>query len=205
MSSFTTPPAATETLNALGGNGLAPGLVALDAQVVTNQTAVALRSLIASPTFTGTVTLPVGLSGMASLASGVVSAVTAPAGTIVGTTDTQTLSAKRWTRRVTALISHATPTVNTDNCDWVDITALAEAITSMTTNLTGTPTNKDILAFEIKDNGTARAITWGASFVAGGVTPPSTTVISKILTVLFEYSTANSLNKWRCLVSLQEV
>ena len=124
--------------------------------------------------------------------------------TLAAIAATQTLSNKRWTRRVTALTSHATPTINTDNCDWVDITALAEAITSMTSNLSGTPTNKQLLAFEIKDDGTARAITWGASFVAGGTAPPTITVISKILTVLFEYSTANALNKWRCLESKQE-
>ena len=74
----------------------------------------------------------------------------------------------------------------------------------MTSNLSGTPTNKQTLIYEIKDNGTARAITWGTSFVAGGVALPTTTVISKILTVGFIYSTANSLNKWRCVASTQE-
>jgi hypothetical protein len=49
---------------------------------------------LASPTFTGTVTLPTGLSGLAKLTSGVVSAVTAPSGTVVGTTDTQALTNK---------------------------------------------------------------------------------------------------------------
>lgn len=128
----------------------------------------------------------------------------AAADTLVGKATTDTLTNKRITKRITALTSHATPTVNTDNCDVVDITAQAEAITSMTTNLSGTPTNKQLLEFEIKDNGTARAITWGASFTPGGVALPITTVISKILTVLFQYSTANSLNKWRCIGSLQE-
>lgn len=128
----------------------------------------------------------------------------AAADTLVGKATTDTLTNKRITKRVTAITSSATPTVNTDNCDVVDITALATNITSMTTNLSGTPTNKQLLEFEIKDDGTARGITWGASFVAGGVSLPTTTVISKILTVLFQYSTANSLNKWRCIGSLQE-
>lgn len=70
--------------------------------------------------------------------------------------------------------------------------------------MTGTPTNKQTLVFQIKDDGTARAITWGTNFVAGGVALPTTTVISKILTVGFIYNTANSLNKWMCIASAQE-
>ncbi len=125
-------------------------------------------------------------------------------GSIVGTTDTQTLSAKRITGRVTAIVSSATPTVNTDNCKWVDITALATAITSMTTNLSGTPNNKDVLIFEIKDNGTGRAITWGASYTPHGADLPTTTTANKILRAAFVYTTANSLNKWGCVAVSEE-
>lgn len=39
------------------------------------------------------------------------------------------------------------------------ITALAAAITSFTTNLSGTPTTGQKLIIRIKDDGTARAIT----------------------------------------------
>lgn len=117
---------------------------------------------------------------------------------------TTTFTNKRITRRVTSLTSSATPTFNTDDCDAVDITALAAAITDMSANMTGTPTNKQTLLFQIKDNGTARAISWGSGFVAGGVALPTTTVISKILTVGFIYNTANALNKWMCVASAQE-
>lgn len=117
---------------------------------------------------------------------------------------TATLSNKRFVRRVTSLASSATPAIDTDNCDAVDITALATAITDMSANLTGAPANKDMLIFEIKDNATPRAISWGSLFVAGGVALPTTTVASKILTVGFIYSTANGLNKWRCIASVQE-
>jgi hypothetical protein len=121
---------------------------------------------------------------------------------IPSVSSTNTLTNKRVTPRVTSISSSATPTINTDNCDFVDITALAVAITSMTTNLSGTPTNGDMLKIRFKDNGTARSITWGASFEACGVALPTTTVVSKRLTVGFIYDTTTS--KWGCVASVQE-
>jgi hypothetical protein len=180
---------------------------------------IANYATLANPTFTGTVILPKTIEIQDTSADHqYVLAVSELTGdrtitlplltgtdTFVFNAHTATLTNKRITKRVTALTSHATPTINTDDCDCVDITALAEAITNMSTNLSGTPTNKQQLIFEIKDNGTARAISWGTSFVAGGVALPTTTVLSKILTVGFMYSTANALNKWRCIASTQEV
>ena len=99
--------------------------------------------------------------------------------------------------RITTEASSATPTINTNNCDIHTITALAAAITSMTTNLSGTPVAGDGLIIEITDNGTARAITWGASFEASTVALPTTTVISTKLTVCFLWNTTTS--KWRCV------
>lgn len=122
------------------------------------------------------------------------------ADTAVQATSTTTLTNKRITPRVTTITSSGTPTVNTDNCDIVNITALAAAITSMTTNLTGTPSIGEVLVFQIKDNGTARAITWGASFTAKGVALPTTTVINKLLTVSFLWNGSN----WGCVGSAQE-
>jgi hypothetical protein len=103
---------------------------------------------------------------------------------------------------VTTITSAAEPTVNTDVCNCVTITALATAITSMTTNLSGTPSNFQKLIFRIKDDGTARAITWGAKFVAKGTALPTTTVGSKVLTVGFIYDTVSAT--WGCVASLQE-
>lgn len=123
-------------------------------------------------------------------------------GTVSLIANTETLTNKRVTKRITTITSSGTPTINTDNCDCVTITALAEAITSMTTNLSGTPSNFDSLVIRIKDNGTARAITWGASFEAKGVALPTTTVLSKVLTVGFIYDTVTS--KWWCVASAQE-
>lgn len=109
---------------------------------------------------------------------------------------TQTLTNKRITPRITTITSNATPTINTDDCDCVTITALAAAITSMTTNLSGTPTNFQKLLIRIKDNGTARAITWGTSFQSGSATLPTTTVLGKTLMVGLIYDSVDS--KWTC-------
>ncbi len=120
--------------------------------------------------------------------------------TIVGTTDTQTLTNKRVTKRAPTVTQSATPTINTDVTDVAHITGLAQAITSMTTNLSGTPVEGDTLRIDITDNGTARAITWGASFEASGtVALPTTTVLSVRLDVGFFWNTVTS--KWRCVAS----
>ena len=121
---------------------------------------------------------------------------------VVDLTTAQTLTNKRITKRITTITSHATPTINTDNCDCVTITAQAEAITSMTTNLSGTPTNFQTLIIRIKDDGTGRAITWGTSYEAKGVALPTTTTASKVLTVGFIYDTVSA--KWGCVASLTE-
>lgn len=117
--------------------------------------------------------------------------------TMVLTTSTQTLSNKRVTRRFVATTQSATPTINTDNTDISSITALAQAITSMTTNLSGTPVAGDYLQIQITDNGTARAITWGASFASTTVTLPTTTVISTLLRIGFQWDTVAAV--WQCI------
>lgn len=115
---------------------------------------------------------------------------------------TNTLTNKRITKRVQSVSNAATITPNADSDDCVDITAIAQAFTIA--NPSGSPTNFQPLIIRIKDNGTARAITMGASYVAGGVALPTTTVLSKILNLGFQYNTANSLNKWQLIASSQE-
>lgn len=98
-----------------------------------------------------------------------------------------------------ATTQSATPTINTNINNVFHITALAQAITSMTTNLSGSPVEGDSLRINITDNGTARAITWGASFEASTVALPTTTVISTRLEVGFVWNSVTS--KWRCVAS----
>jgi hypothetical protein len=94
--------------------------------------------------------------------------------------------------------SSATPTINTDDVDFYSITAQTEAITSFTTNLSGTPTEGQKLWIAITGTG-ARAITWGASFEASTVALPTTTVSTNRLDVGFVWNTVTS--KWRCIAS----
>jgi hypothetical protein len=115
----------------------------------------------------------------------------------VSASSTDTLTNKRITARSGTVASAATPTINTDNVDYYSITALAAAITSFTTNLSGTPTTGQTLWISIKDNGTARAIAWGASFEASTIALPTTTVISTRLDVAFIWNEATSV--WRCV------
>lgn len=113
---------------------------------------------------------------------------------------TQTITNKRVTKRAPAITQSATPAINTDITDVAHITGLAQAITSMTSSLTGTPVEGDTLRIDITDNGTARGITWGASFESSGtVTLPSTTVLGVRLDVGFLWNTVTS--KWRCVAT----
>jgi len=100
-----------------------------------------------------------------------------------------TLTNKNITPRNVAVTQAAAPAWNCDNGDIFTIDALAEAITSMTTNQTGTPVDRQEIDFEITDDGTARAITWGANFLGStGTALPSTTVLGKTLYVKFRYN-----------------
>jgi hypothetical protein len=76
------------------------------------------------------------------------------------------------------------------------ITGQSVAITSFTTNLTGSPVNGQKLWIAITGTG-AIAITWGASFSASTVALPSTTVTTNRLDVGFVWNVATTT--WRCV------
>jgi len=117
---------------------------------------------------------------------------------IVTPAATQTLTNKRVSPRVDTTASTASLTINSDNDDMYTVTALAAAMT--VNNPTGTPVEGQKLILRVKDNGTARALTWGTAFRAGtDVALPTTTVVSKTLYMGFIYNTADS--KWDCLAT----
>lgn len=115
---------------------------------------------------------------------------------------TTSVISQRINPRTNTVASHATPSINTDTTDVFTITALAEAITSMTTNLSGTPVDGQKLIIRIKDNATARAIAWGASYASRGATLPTTTVLSKYLYVGLIYNSTAAV--WDCVAVSNE-
>ena len=93
---------------------------------------------------------------------------------------------------VQSVASSATVTPTSDN-NIVVITAQAAALTMAIP--TGTPAQGQALMIRIKDNGTARAITWTTGtggYRAIGVTLPTTTVINKTTYVGLIYNSTDS-------------
>jgi hypothetical protein len=120
-----------------------------------------------------------------------IGAITPAAGTFT------LISNSRINPRVLASTANsATPTINTDLYDMVVITAQSVAISSFTTNLTGTPVNGQKLWISVTGT-TAIAITWGASFESSLATLPTTTVSTNRLDIGFVWNVATT--KWRCV------
>lgn len=105
---------------------------------------------------------------------------------------TSTFTNKRITKRITSITTNATPTINTDNCDYIEITALDTNITSMTTNLSGTPTKGQTLWINIVPTA-ERSITWGAKF-EGDLLPAA---VDERTDIGFIWN--DITEKWRCV------
>ena len=86
-------------------------------------------------------------------------------GTLSNQTDLQTaLNAKQdLVTRVQSITSSATVTPNCDSYDMVKVTAQAAGLTLA--NPTGTPTEGQMMVIRIKDDGTARSITFDLSLI----------------------------------------
>lgn len=135
-------------------------------------------------------------SGIFTVSTGDLRVTTAGTNTasVVTNGGTQTLTNKRVTKRVQSVTNAATITPNADSDDVVDITAIAQDFTLA--NPSGTPTNMQLMEICIKDNGTGRAITYGSDYAEHGFTKKATTTASKNLSQLWQWRTANGINKW---------
>lgn len=120
-------------------------------------------------------------------------ALAGPIGASGATGFTGATGSIRYNPRVLQTTSSVTPTLNTDNYDAMVFTQTGN-ITSMTTNLTGSPVEGQKLIISITPSGTV-LITWGSSFEASTVSLP--TSISSRTDIGFIYNSTTS--KWRCV------
>jgi len=102
--------------------------------------------------------------------------------------------------RIVSVASTATLTVSSSTTDQSIITAQAEALTIAAP--TGTPVEGQKLIIRIKDDGSARGITFNAVFRALGVTLPTTTVASKTTYLGLVYNSTDT--KWDILATKTE-
>ena len=124
--------------------------------------------------------------------------------TLVGTDSTQTLTNKRVnSRSVAAGATSGTLTINGDTTDVYVAEGLTGGITLAQPS--GTPVNGQRLMIRLKDNGTARGITWtvtSGAFRAMGITLPTTTTASKTTYVGCVYNSADSF--WDALATVTQ-
>jgi len=134
-------------------------------QTLTNKTLTAptiTGAIMSSISNTGTVTFPTATT------------------TLIGATETVTVTNKRVTPRIGTVASASTITPTSDASDQYNVTALAVPATFAVPS--GTPTDGQKLVIRIVDDGTARALTWTTSaggYRVVGPTLPTTTVASK--------------------------
>lgn len=108
----------------------------------------------------------------------------------------ETLSNKRLTPRVGSTASSSTPTPDGDLHDQYHVTALAANAAFGAPS--GTPVNGQVLLMRIRDNGTARTLSWNSIYRASAdFSLPLTTVLSKTMYLHFIYNSTDS--KWDCM------
>ncbi len=157
-----------------------------DTQTLTNKTLTA--PAIATITNGGTLTMPSATD------------------TMVARNTVDTLTNKRITSRVSSSTSWSSPLAwNSDSFDQYQTTAQSGNVTISAD--AGTPTNGQTMIFRIKDNGTARTLTWTTgttnSFRVVGTTLPTTTVANKTVYVGCIYNSTDS--RWDVVMVTQEV
>lgn len=141
-----------------------------DTQTLTNKTLTS--PVIGTISNTGTLTLPTSTD------------------TLVGRATTDTLTNKRIDPRVVSAASASSLTPSIATADIYAYTALAAGLTINAP--VGTPVDGNKLTFRLLDNGTARALTWNATYTVIGVTLPTTTVANKTTYVGCIYNANNT-------------
>ena len=152
-----------------------------------------------------------GVSGAASVTTGTLniprydnatslsSLTTANSLSSVGTVTTGVWNARVQPRAGT-ITTASVITINTDSYDIYTVTSLSTATTFTTP--TGTPTEGQKLLVRIKDNGTARALTFtigssGAFRFSSNLPAPTTTTLSKTIYMGFIYNLTDA--RWDCV------
>jgi hypothetical protein len=108
----------------------------------------------------------------------------------------QTFQNKRITKRIGSVGTGTTISIDTDNYDIFQVTALASGITGYT--ITGTPNHGDRLELEITDNGSTQALGgWSWITPCGAVSLPGFTTPGKKMTFSLKYD--STYTTWVCL------
>ncbi len=160
----------------------------------------AILTSLTAPQFT---TIELGDASDTTLSRSAAGVLAVEGVVIPSISSTNTLTNKRINPRLVTAASYTTDTgssLDTSTCDQFEITAQAGAL--LFNAPSGTPLGGQKLIIRIKDNGTARALTYNAIFRAMGNALPSTTVLSKTLYMGFIYNATDT--KWDLVALAQE-
>ncbi len=174
---------------------VAPALGTPASGTLTNATGLPIAGLVASTsTAIGVGSIELGHASDTTIARVSAGLISVEGVTVVDVSTTQTLTNKFITPQLQSVGDAGgtlTPVSLTN--DMVIATALSQATTIAAP--TGSPVQGEKLIVRLKDNGTARALTWNSIYRAGtDILLPSTTTLSKTLYCAFIYNSTDT--KW---------
>lgn len=93
--------------------------------------------------------------------------------------------------RVASMTSSGAPSFDVETTDVVNLTAQATSLNTLSTGLAGTPADAQTLVLRVKDNGTSRALAYGAKFAnSDTVAAPTATTVGKTHELCWRYNAA---------------